>query len=270
MQPMFVIAVAIILGAGMAGAFAVRRCSGNSGWVDVIWTLLAGATGVATAIWPDDAEPGGRNLAVALLVGLWSSRLGVHLARRSARQDDDPRYAALARRWGANAEWMMFLMLELQAGAALVLVFAVRLAAWNPLPFPRLVDGIALLLGLVAIAGEAIADAQLARFRRDPANLGLICDVGLWATSRHPNFFFEWLGWCATGLFAIAPTGGYTVGWLALSAPLLMYGLLVHVSGIPPLEAHMLATRGTEFRKLQRSVNAFFPGPRKSDAGIDS
>jgi len=58
---------------------------------------------------------------------------------------------------------------------------------------------------------------------------------------------------------------GTAWSWLAVLAPMMMYWLLVHVSGIPPLEEHMLRSRGEKFRALQHRVNAFFPGPRKSD-----
>ncbi|MBB4449781.1 DUF1295 domain-containing protein, partial [Aliirhizobium cellulosilyticum] len=86
-----------------------------------------------------------------------------------------------------------------------------------------------------------------------------VCETGLWRYSRHPNYFFEWMFWCCWFLLAASPS------WLSLLAPLLMYWLLVHVSGIPPLEDHMLRSRGEKFRALQRRVNAFFPGPRRQD-----
>ncbi|MBN9066604.1 MAG: DUF1295 domain-containing protein, partial [Rhizobiales bacterium] len=83
-------------------------------------------------------------------------------------------------------------------------------------------------------------------------------------------YFFEWLGWLAYVIIAIDFTDAYPWGWLALTGPLLMYWLLVHVSGIPPLEAHMLRSRGTAFRDYQHRVNAFWPGPQHTaDASKD-
>jgi steroid 5-alpha reductase family enzyme len=113
----------------------------------------------------------------------------------------------------------------------------------------------------IAIAGEAIADRQLRKFRAGPAHRDGVCDVGLWAWSRHPNYFFEWLGWVAYPLFAIDPGGDYWWGWLAILAPVFMYQVLVHLSGIPPLEQHMLRSRGEAFQKYQARVSAFFPFP---------
>ena len=110
-------------------------------------------------------------------------------------------------------------------------------------------------------------DEQLRRFRDDPANKGKICDAGLWKWSRHPNYFFEWLGWLAYPVLAIDLGGHDPWGYVALAAPLCMYWLLVYVSGIPPLEEHMLAKRGDAFRKYQMTTNVFFPGPPKTSTG---
>jgi steroid 5-alpha reductase family enzyme len=111
-----------------------------------------------------------------------------------------------------------------------------------------------------------VADRQLKAFVADPKNKGKVADTGLWSYSRHPNYFFEWLGWFAYVLIALDVFGAY--GWwpLALLAPAMMYWLLVHASGIPPLEEHMLRSRGEAFRAYQARVNAFFPGPRKTPA----
>jgi steroid 5-alpha reductase family enzyme len=113
----------------------------------------------------------------------------------------------------------------------------------------------------VATVGEAIADCQLRQFKADPANRNAVCDIGLWSWSRHPNYFFEWLVWLAYPLIAIDWSGDNRLGWLTLLAPVCMYWLLVHVSGIPPLEDHMLRTRGVAFRAYQRRTSPFFPLP---------
>ncbi|MFN3868197.1 MAG: DUF1295 domain-containing protein [Hyphomicrobiaceae bacterium] len=247
----------------MMAAWAIQQRSGSSGWVDAIWSLAVGAGGLAAvALAPAAADPGRRWLAGALIV-LWSLRLGIYIASRTHGAGDDPRYAAMTKEWGAAAPRNMFVFLQYQAIAALVLVVAVLLAASNPAPFPRISDAIAVVLLLGSIAGATIADAQLARFRRDTSDRKAICEVGLWRYSRHPNYFFEWLGWCAWPLLAIDLDGANPWGWLALLAPLMMYWLLVYASGIPPLEEHMLRTRGDAFRAYQRRVNAFFPWFRR-------
>ena len=147
-----------------------------------------------------------------------------------------------------------------QALCAFLLAIAILGAARNPARLIGPFDVTAVIVLLIAIGGEAMADRQLRRFKADPVNRARICDVGLWAWSRHPNYFFEWLGWVAYPLFAM-DLGGYPWGWAPFLGPAFMYVLLVYGSGIPSLEAHMLRTRGAAFRDYQSRTNAFFPGP---------
>jgi steroid 5-alpha reductase family enzyme len=264
---LFVI-VAVALAAIMAGAWVLQRAVGNAGWVDVVWTLETGAAGAVLALAPFDARPGPRQIVIAIVAALWSLRLAFHLARRVAQGPEDSRYALLRARWGDRFEGRFLGFLQLQAVAAFLLAVTIALAAHNPAQRMRPLDDIAAALLIVALAGAAIADQQLHRFRREGRH-GAVCDAGLWGWSRHPNYFFEWLGWAAYPLVAIAPGGGYGWGWLALVGPVFMYGLLVHASGIPPLEEHMLRTRGADYSAYQRRTNAFWPGRKRPDAGSD-
>ena len=244
----------------MAGAWLVQRMLRNAGWVDAIWSFATGAAGVAGALGPGDGI-GTRQVVVAMLAGAWALRLGAHLARRTAGKPEDARYAGFRRDWGERYESRMFWFLQIQAAAALVLAVVVLIAAHNPARGLQVGDVAAVLVLLVALAGEAVADGQLHRWRADPAHRGGICDVGLWRWSRHPNYFFEWLIWVAFALFALPFSGGYPWGWAALAGPVLMYWLLVHVSGIPPLEAQMRASRGGAFEAYAARTSAFFPVP---------
>jgi len=261
MEPVFVITAAATLSALMALAWIAQRVTGKSGWVDTIWSLAVGIGGVLAAVWPEAGAVADRRVAVGILVALWSLRLAGHIAARTRGGEDDPRYAELSRQWGSLFPVYLFVFLQIQAAAALILVLAVRLAAIHPGPFPAIGDSLGVGLLIMAVVGEAIADAQLARFARANKGRKAVCDVGLWAWSRHPNYFFEWLGWCAWAVMAVDFSGAFPWGWAALAAPVLMYVRLVHVSGIPPLEAHMLTSRGPAFEAYRARVNAFFPGP---------
>ena len=257
-----VIGLAIALSVVMTLAWCVEQRTRNSGWIDTIWTFGLGVIGAGSALF---ATPGGGSLTarqwlVAAVIAIWSVRLGSHIALRSARRADDPRYAELRAGWGGDARWQMWLLLQKQAIVTLPMSVSIWLAAHNPAPELRLQDYIALIVVLVAIAGEALADWQLQSFVRKNGNHS-ICDIGLWRLSRHPNYFFEWLAWLAYPLIAIDLSGAYPFGWLALAGPACMYWLLVYVSGIPPLEQHMLRTRGDAFRQYQLRTNAFFPLP---------
>lgn len=263
------ICVAIGLSFSMSFAWAVQRLTKNSGWVDTIWSASTGlAALVSIAALENSSE---RKWAAAILVALWSLRLANHIGSRSKGSPEDPRYEALMLEWGANAQARLFWFLQIQALASCILVISVAAAASVAMPFGQSTDWIAVLIAIVALVGEALSDLQLARFRKRNAGRKAICEEGFWRWSRHPNYFFEWLFWCVWPVMALGPilaldTAASTSVSFALSllAPVMIYWLLVHVSGIPPLEAHMLRSRGEKFRVFQSRVNAFFPGPSRT------
>ncbi len=252
----------------MALAWLAQQKSGNSGWVDVSWSLGVGVTAIFAVLVPlHHGWLHWRQIAIAIVAACWCLRLGLHIARRTRAAADDPRYRDLIKQWGADAPRRMFWFLQSQAIVGALLSLSVAIAAHNPNPIVRVQDlvGIALLLG--AIVGETVADRQLTVFRSDPANRKAICDIGLWAWSRHPNYFFEWLFWVGFPVVAIDLSGHNPYGWLSLAAPICMYWVLVCVSGIPPLEAHMLRSRGEAFREYQSRTSAFFPIPPDRHTG---
>jgi steroid 5-alpha reductase family enzyme len=253
-------AIAVSLSILMAGAWVVQQRTGNSGWVDTIWTFSLGLVGAGSALWPvAGAAPNNRQWLVAALVAIWSLRLGLHIAARTAGITDDPRYAAFAKDWGVDSPRKMFIFLQNQGLGSIPLVFAIFVAARFPGEALRLQDYLGALILFAGIAGEGVADAQLKRFRSDPANKGRVCDAGLWRWSRHPNYFFEWFGWLAYPVIALSID--YPWSLTTLLAPLFMYWILVHVTGIPPLEAQMLRSRGDRYRDYQSRTSAFFPLP---------
>jgi steroid 5-alpha reductase family enzyme len=223
-----------------------------------------GLVGAGGALWPvAGAPPNARQWLVAALVAIWSIRLGAHIAARTAGISDDPRYAAFAREWGVDSSRKMFWFLQNQGFGSIPLVFAIFVAARSPSDALRLQDYLGALILLAGILGEALADAQLKTFRNNTANKGRVCDAGLWRWSRHPNYFFEWFGWLAYPVIAISIDDPlyYPWGWAALLAPVFMYWILVHVTGIPPLEEQMLRSRGERYRDYQSRTSAFFPLP---------
>jgi steroid 5-alpha reductase family enzyme len=262
-------AMALALSLLMMGAWVVQQRTGNSGWVDTIWTFSVGLVGAASALWPlTNGAPNARQWLVAALVAIWSLRLGTHIAVRTAGIPDDPRYAAFAQEWGLAAPRRMFLFLQNQALGSIPLVFAIFVAAHFPGDGLRWQDYLGGLMLFLGIAGEALADSQLKRFRKNPGHQGQVCDVGLWRWSRHPNYFFEWLGWLAYPIIAISPDYAlsYPWGWASLLAPIFMYWILVHVTGVPPLEAQMLRSRGERYRDYQSRTSIFFPLPPRREA----
>jgi steroid 5-alpha reductase family enzyme len=157
--------IAVSLSILMTMAWMVQQRTGNSGWVDTIWTFSVGLTGAGSALCPvAGLAPNARQWLVAALVPIWSLRLGVHIIRRTQGITDNPRHAACARGWG----------------------------------------------------------------RADP-------------------------------VIAISPANEW--GWATLLARGFMYWILVHVTGIPPLEQQMLRSRSERYRDYQSRTSPFFPLP---------
>lgn len=251
------------LSALMSLAWFIQRKTGQSGWIDATWSFAIGAAGVFLALAPLGGDAAGaRQYLVAFFALMSAFRLGLHIVARSFNAGEDPRYHDLAVEWGDDFPRRLYWFLQIQAACAFFLSIAVFLAARNPAPFPAPTDVIGSILLIAAVAGEAWSDATLARFRMRSEPGAGVCMDGPWAWSRHPNYFFQWLIWVGFAIIAVNFSGDWPQGWLALLAPAFIYWLLAHVSGVPPLEKHMLESRGDAFRAYQARVNVFFPGPQ--------
>lgn len=252
--------IALIAMVTMSLGWWWQRRHRNAGIVDALWALLLGCSAVFLAVVGTGA-PTARGM-LAACAGLWGLRLGLHLWRRVHDEPEDGRYRALREHWqGSQGAFLLFF--QFQAGLVVMFSLPFAAVAWNPKPSTAwLLAGVA--VWLLALLGESIADAQLSRFRGDPANRGHTCRVGLWRYSRHPNYFFEWLLWISYALMAI----GSPLAWLAWLGPVVMYLFLRYLSGIPFTEQQALRSRGDDYREYQRSTSAFFPWfPRNLDRG---
>lgn len=238
--------------------FLVERHSHRAGIVDAGWSLAIMASALYAGWVHIDADPLTRGF-VAIAGGLWFGRLGLHLLRRYlAETHEDGRYARMRAASGRHAGLVFFLFFLFQAGLAwffslpLWALARVSPAAWGDWHHLTLV--LAAMLMLLAWLGEVSADAQLTRFRQETANRGRALRSGLWAWSRHPNYFCEWLHWLAYPLVGLS-AGLY---WLWLY-PLFMFLFLYYITGIPFCEQQALRTRGDDYRRYQQEVPMFFP-----------
>jgi steroid 5-alpha reductase family enzyme len=226
--------------------------------VDVAWAASLAFMAIFCAV-AGEGHAARRGL-VAILGVVHGARLALHLwrDRMRGRDGEDGRYRKLRETWGDGRFLVFYLG---QATSTVVLAIPFALAAGDVRPFPSALDVAAAALWALGVGLETIADAQLRRFKRDPATKGAVCRVGLWSVSRHPNYFGEWLVWCAYAALAIrAPLGA-----LALVAPASILFLIVKVTGIPPTEAQALRSRGDAYRRYQREVPSFFPWfPKRS------
>jgi steroid 5-alpha reductase family enzyme len=241
----------------MAGAFLIEQKTGASGHIDSIWTLNIGFFSILAAIPFNDF----RAILIVALVAFWALRLGGHIFQRTNKSPDDPRYSEIKKSWGKRAAFNLFWFLQIQAICAFVLISAVRLGVNRGSSDWQFIDFIALFVAIIGISGEAIADNQLRFFKaNNPPNS--ICNIGLWRFSRHPNYFFEFVFWCGISLFAFDFNEPKLTSIFAIIAPLMMYYLLNYASGIPPLEAYMLKSRGEKFENYMRTTRPFFPFPK--------
>lgn len=206
-----------------------------------------------------------RKTVVVVLVSIWGLRLATHILARNRGQAEDYRYRAMRQRQGPRFVWLSaFTVFGLQGvlllWIALPLLAATALPGSPPLGLLDLAGSGLFLLGFLC---EAIGDAQLTRFKANPANRGKVCDVGLWRYSRHPNYFGDATLWWGFFLLACAVPGG----WRTIASPVVMTVLLLKVSGVALLERGLISTKPGYADYIART-SAFVPWfPRPAGSG---
>jgi steroid 5-alpha reductase family enzyme len=230
--------------------------------VDIFWGL--GFVLIAWAAFFRAEGFPGRQLLICILVTVWGLRLAGHIARRKRGSGEDRRYQAWRARHGKAFWWVsLFKIFGLQGFLLWVISLGIQAGqrAAQPQGFTWL-DGLGLLVWMTGFFFEAVGDLQLARFKADPANRGKVMDRGLWAYTRHPNYFGEAVMWW--GLFLIVLSAPGTL-WTIVS-PLTITFLLLKVSGVTLLEKN-IEERRPKYRDYVRKTPAFIPWfPRKDDA----
>jgi steroid 5-alpha reductase family enzyme len=249
--------VLAVAAAAFLGLFFIARRLGNFGLVDIAWAGGFAPVAVFHAV-QGRGDVLHRTL-LALMMGTWSLRLGLMLGRHVLGHHpvEDGRYTQLRREWADRLDVKMAGFYLLQALLLVLLSAPVALAVEARRTGLSAWDWVGLAVWAVALLGETVADAQLAAFKRDPANSGQVCDRGLWRYSRHPNYFFEWLVWVGLAL-VITPVPH---GWVAWGCPLLMGWFLLRVTGISYTEAQLLRSKGEAYRAYKSRTSAFVPWP---------
>jgi len=250
-----------IVAAMMFALWLIHLLIRNAGIADTGWALALAILAMYYAL----EGPGyyARKWAIASMAAFWGLRLGVYLFfSRVAGKPEEGRYLQLRREWKTHLPLRFLFFFEFQALLTVVLSLPFLLASLNPgAPLGKL-EKIGGAIWLVSICGEAIADYQLNRFRKNPENRGKTYRRGLWGYSRHPNYFFEWMIWVGYAVFAL----GSPWGWFGLISPALMLYFLLGTTGIAATEAQALRTRGLEYRAYQRTTSTFIPWFRKKEA----
>ena len=224
---------------------------------DVAWGLGIAGIGLLTRLHLEAFDL--RATIVTGLVGLWGIRLAWHIGRRNLRKTEDARYAAWRKEWGSTVGWRSFLQVFVLQTVLMVIV-ATPLIAVNGHPVGGwgFFDTLGLFLFLYGFRMEIVADKQLADFLNDPSNKGKVLDTGVWASSRHPNYFGEVTLWWGIGLMSIAS------GWWALIGPAAITYLILYVSGVPMLERKMEAD--PKYADYLKKTSRFVPRTPKSGA----
>ncbi len=153
----------------------------------------------------------------------------------------------------------------LQAVIAVVLSLSFWVVATMDVKPPVICTIAAMIIAAGSVLGEGLADAQLARFKANPANRGWVCARGLWRYSRHPNYFFESFYWVTFMVLA----AGASLWWVTLISPVLMAVLLLKISGIPTVEARSAAGKRKGHDAYVATTSAFIPWPPKQKIGSD-
>lgn len=246
----------VILFVYMSLWFVVSLIKKRNDVADVAWGL-----GFVLLAWTSfflSSDSGMRGLLVGILVSIWGLRLAWHIHKRNKGKAEDYRYLAWRKEWGKWFYPRSYVQVYLLQGILLFLiVLPVLLINKNVGPSLGVLDFVGVVIWLFGFYFEVVGDAQLARFIKNPANKGKLMQSGLWAYTRHPNYFGEVTQWWGIWLVALSVPSGV----FAIIGPLTITFLILKVSGIPLLEKKM--EENPEFSEYKRKTSIFIPLPRK-------
>ncbi len=238
-----------------AWAYSIK----NAGVVDIFWAFNFSLIAILLYFLADGYAQ--RKMLICAMVLIWSLRLGIYLLVRvgSHLGEEEGRYKKMREEWGTAANKKLFFFFQAQALSNIYLAIPFFLIAFNPKEGLSPLEYAGAIIWAISICGEAIADAQLKNFKKNPANKGKVCAAGLWNYSRHPNYFFESMIWVGYGLVAL----NASYGWLGLLSPVTIILLLFRVTGIPLTEQQAIRSKGDAYKEYQRTTFVFVPWFKK-------
>ena len=248
---------AITIAIVMVSTWLVSVVVRNASIVDIVWGAGFAINSWVLAITIDGDS--GRQIVMALLVGIWGARLAGYLAKRNIGHGEDWRYVAMRKKIGKKFPIVsLFTVFGLQGVLMWVVSLPVMFANADASPSIGPLAVIGIMVWLTGFAFESIGDYQLARFKKNPDNAGKVMDQGLWSLTRHPNYFGDALLWWGIGVVA-AETGSGVIGFIG---PVVMTYLLMRVSGVPMLE-RSLNKRREGYAEYVARTSGFIPRPPK-------
>ena len=248
---------AITIAVIMIGTWLLSLVLKNASIVDIVWGLGFAITSWVLAITVDGNS--GRQILLAVMVGLWGVRLGGYLAKRNIGHGEDWRYKAMRKKKGPKFGLISLVtVFGLQGTLMFVVSLPVIFGNGDSSPGVGPIAVMGIMVWMVGLAFEAVGDLQLARFKKDPSNAGKVMSTGLWSLTRHPNYFGDALLWWGIGIVG-AETGSGVVGFVG---PLVMTLFLLKVSGVPMLERSLMKRR-EGYAEYAARTSAFIPRPPK-------
>jgi steroid 5-alpha reductase family enzyme len=258
----FLTGLALTLGVSLALfvlSWVLAETVGRYNIVDVVWGSSFIVAAVTSLLWSaGHGVPQWRRILVLVLVAVWGGRLSAYIGARSIGKGEDPRYVAMLGDGPHRRLRALGMIFVLQALVAWFISLPVQASmyvrsGWSWLTF------VGVAVWGVGVFFEAVGDAQMGRFRGDPANKGQVMDRGLWHYTRHPNYFGDATVWA--GLYLIAAE--HWIGALTVASPVLMGWFLSFKTGKPLLEKQMARTKPGYAQYMERT-SGFFPLPPKS------
>jgi steroid 5-alpha reductase family enzyme len=224
----------------------------NASIVDLYWGPGFAVIGWVAWLLGDG---GTRGVVAASLATLWGLRLGLYLFVRNRGTPEDYRYAAMRKHHGARFSLVsLFTVFALQGVLMWIVSMPLQVVQIGGTPLNAW-DVLGVALFVVGLLFESVGDYQLAAFKADPENAGAVMDRGLWAWTRHPNYFGDFTLWWGFGCLALGAGA-----WWALIGPLVMSILLLRVSGVALLERGLRKTK-PGYAEYEARTSAFFPFP---------
>lgn len=245
----------------MTGTAALTRSSGKAAYVDAAWgaSFVAAAWAALGYVIASGYSVTWRAWLLTALVTMWGSRLTWHLARRvKATLHDDPRYEDFLGGPIREVSFGRVILKVFGLQAVLVVVVAIPVVVGVARPvaaaWPIVLGTMVWMVGLWF---ETVSDAQLANYRAEPGRPPLLT-TGLWAWSRHPNYFGDFCVWWGLWMVGGAASGGAdALG--SVASPILMTWILVGVSGVRLAEKRMQGRPGWTAYRARTPI--FFPLP---------
>lgn len=236
--------------------FVISLLKKRNDVADIAWGL-----GFILIAWTSfflNGNSNNRGLLLCILISIWGLRLAFHIYNRNKGKTEDYRYLAWRQEWGDWFYIRSYFQVYLLQGFFLFLIALPVILANNAADFNiGILDGFGFLIWLIGFYFEVVGDAQLAKFIKNPANKGRLIQTGLWAYSRHPNYFGEVTLWWGIWLMTLSASNG----WYGIISPIVITFLILKVSGIPMLEKKM--EQNPDFADYKRRVSAFFPTKAK-------